>query len=302
MAATSRNPGAAATRPSRGTCSSASLITVMRTLSVSSGMRLISSTYNSEPSRRAATSGPSSKISAAYPSASTRAGSKWPTRRAGVSSALPSTNSNPMPSSSATARSSVDLPVPGGPSRRMCRPAARAATTSSSSRRRPTTRRPSRSSSGSVVDDDAADVGAIPHVLVADVDVVERVAAGDELVEPEVALAVEVEELRDVGPWVERAEDRALDLLLPHGQLEEVDAGLVLRDGRDRGDDHRPDLPREVVRAGHELAVEDAGGHDHPVGHLAPRHLHDGREGLVHRRERMGGAELHRLLALELDR
>ena len=49
MAATSRKPGDAATRPSRGTWSSASLITVMSTLSVSSGMRLISSTYSSEP-------------------------------------------------------------------------------------------------------------------------------------------------------------------------------------------------------------------------------------------------------------
>ena len=53
IAATSRKPGAAATRPRRGTCSSPSLITVMSTLSVSSGMRLISSTYSSEPSRSA---------------------------------------------------------------------------------------------------------------------------------------------------------------------------------------------------------------------------------------------------------
>ena len=44
MAATSRNPGSARTTPSRGTLSSPSLITVMRTLSVSSGTRLISST------------------------------------------------------------------------------------------------------------------------------------------------------------------------------------------------------------------------------------------------------------------
>jgi hypothetical protein len=39
-----------------------------------------------------------------------------PTSRAGVSSALPSTNSKPRPNSWATARSSVLLPVPGGPS------------------------------------------------------------------------------------------------------------------------------------------------------------------------------------------
>ena len=48
IAATSRNPGSATTRPSRGTCSSRSLITVMSTLSVSSGTRLSSSTYSSD--------------------------------------------------------------------------------------------------------------------------------------------------------------------------------------------------------------------------------------------------------------
>ena len=63
MAATSLKPGAATTRPSRGMCSSASLITVMRTLSVSSGMRLISSTYNSDPSCSAETNGPSTNTS-----------------------------------------------------------------------------------------------------------------------------------------------------------------------------------------------------------------------------------------------
>ncbi len=63
IAATSRNPSAAGTRPKRGTCSSRSLITVMSTLSVSSGMRLISSTYSSEPSRIAVTSGPSTNTS-----------------------------------------------------------------------------------------------------------------------------------------------------------------------------------------------------------------------------------------------
>ena len=57
IAATSRKPGSATTRPSRGTCSSRSLITVMSTLSVSSGTRLSSSTYSSEPSRIAVTSG-----------------------------------------------------------------------------------------------------------------------------------------------------------------------------------------------------------------------------------------------------
>mgnify|MGYP003444634593 CR=1 FL=1 len=58
------NSSLAATRPRRGTCNSRSLITVISTLSVSSGMRLISSTYNSDPSRIAVTSGPSSNTSA----------------------------------------------------------------------------------------------------------------------------------------------------------------------------------------------------------------------------------------------
>ena len=44
IAATSRKPGAARTRPSRGTFSSPSDMTVIRTLSVSSGTRLSSST------------------------------------------------------------------------------------------------------------------------------------------------------------------------------------------------------------------------------------------------------------------
>ena len=44
IAATSRKPSAATSRPRRGTCSSPSLITVISTFRVSSGTRLISST------------------------------------------------------------------------------------------------------------------------------------------------------------------------------------------------------------------------------------------------------------------
>ena len=72
--------------------------------------------------------------------------------------------------------------------------------------------------------------------------------------------------------------------------------------GRDRGDDHGAALAAQLVGAGHHVAVHHAGRHDDLVGHLAPGHLHHGREGLLHRDERVGGAELHRLLALELDR
>src|SRR5437899_12879459 len=104
----------------------------------------------------------------------------------------------PMPAASATARSSVDLPVPGGPSRTMWRPASRAAVRTSASRRRPTMSRPIRSSRSlpSVfVKDDPADVLAVEQVLVALVDVVEPVRLGDQLVELDVAAAVQVEHL-----------------------------------------------------------------------------------------------------------
>ncbi len=49
IAATSRKPAAAGTVPSRGTWTSDSDITVTRTFSVSSGMRLASSTYSRAP-------------------------------------------------------------------------------------------------------------------------------------------------------------------------------------------------------------------------------------------------------------
>src|SRR4051794_24776208 len=302
MAATSRNPGTAATRPSRGTWSSASLMTVMRTLSVSSGMRLISSTYSSEPSRRAATSGPSWKMSGVYPSARTRAGSKWPTRRAGVSSALPSTNSKPTPNSSATARSSVDLPVPGGPSMRTWRPASRAASTSSSSRWRPT-RRSLRLASAvpavltaSLIDHDTADVVARPHVVVAVVHAVERVGLGHEPVEVELALAPELEQLGDVGAGVGRAEQRADDLLLHEREVEEADVGGHLQRRVDVGDDDPAALGGDGEGAGQQLARADAHGHDRLVGHPPPRRLGDGGQRLLERRRGVGGAELHRLL------
>src|SRR5689334_23895205 len=109
-----------------------------------------------------------------------------------------STSGTPAPS--ASERSSVVFPVPGGPSRMTLRPADRAAATTSASRRRATTRSratrtmPPTSSRAAavvlsavsrsvVVDDDAAQVLAVVQVLVALVDVVERVAGGDQLVE-----------------------------------------------------------------------------------------------------------------------
>src|SRR5699024_6283118 len=118
--------------------------------------------------------------------------------------ALPSTNSKPTPRSAAIARSSVDLPVSGGPSMTAWRPASIAASTSSSSRWRPTTRSATRDSaeldiSSSVVDEHAADVLAVAHVGVAVVDTIERVRLRDEAVEVELAVVVQLQQLGDVG-------------------------------------------------------------------------------------------------------
>src|SRR5688572_5266895 len=57
----------------------------------------------------------------------------------------------------------------------------------------------------SVVDDHAADVLAVAHRLVAGLDLGQRVAGRDQLVELELTVAVEVEQARDVGPRVEPA-------------------------------------------------------------------------------------------------
>src|SRR5581483_523280 len=102
----------------------------------------------------------------------------WPTSLAGVSSALPSANSTARPACRAMSRSSVDLPVPGGPSITTCRPAASATVSTSRSRPRPMT-----IGSGAVIQDHAADVLAVQQVLVPLVDLVEGVGAGDQLVQ-----------------------------------------------------------------------------------------------------------------------
>src|SRR5579859_5426082 len=190
MAATSRNPVPARTTPSRGTMISPSVSTVIRTLSVSSGTRLNSSRYSRAPARMARSSGPSVKLAGTYPSASTCAGSYWPISLAGVSSALPSAKTTALPAWLAMSRSSVDLPVPGGPSITTCRPASSATVSTSRSRRSPTTggARPTElAGSGAVMQDHAADVLPVQQVLVSLVDLVEGVRAGDQLVQLEVA-------------------------------------------------------------------------------------------------------------------
>src|SRR2546429_240316 len=136
------------------------------------------------------------------------AGSWWPTSRAGVSSALPSTKTMPRPAPAASVRSSVDFPVPGGPPSTRWRPPSSAAGGS--------TRPPS--SPSVVVDDHAPDVLAVQQVLVALVDLVQRVLLRDELVQLDVPGLVQVQQALDVVDRVAAAEQEAVDRLLEQRQ------------------------------------------------------------------------------------
>src|SRR5215475_3624529 len=267
MAAISRKPGSAVTRPSRGTAISPSVRTVMRTFRVSSGTRLNSSRYNSAPARMACSSGPSVKLAAAYPSASTCAGSYWPMSRAGVSSAFPSTNTTRVSRSSAMLRSSVDLPVPGGPSRTTCRPASSATVSTSRSRRRPTTC--GITGESGVMQDEPPDVLAVPHVLIALVDLVQRVGLGDQRVQLEVAGLVQLDHPRDVVERVAGAEQAALDPLLHQRQHRAVDLDVVIGQVAEAGNDHGAALADRVEGVGDQLGSDNPGGHDRLVGHHA---------------------------------
>src|ERR1700722_13327534 len=301
MAAISRNPGSALTRPSLGTAISPSVSTVIRTLSVSSGTRLNSSRYSSPPARMACSSGPSVKLAATYPSVSTWAGSYWPISRAGVSSAFPSTNTTWVPRSRAMDRSSVDLRVPGGPSRTTCPPASSATVSSSRSRRRPTTCGTT-GESASVMQDEPPDVLAVPHVLVALVDLVERVGIGDQLVQLEVAGLVQADLERDVTERVAGAEEAALDPLLHQRQHRAVDLDVVGDQVAEAGDDDRARLADGVERVGHYLGGDGAGGDDGLVRHDAAGQSVDEEGRLARGGTAVRGSELLGGLALERDR
>ena len=79
----------------------------------------------------------------------------------------------------------------------------------------------------SVVLEHAADGLAVSHVVVAVVHAVERVRLGDQTVQIELAFAIQTEQLGDVGTRVTRTEQRADDLLLHQGQVEQADVGAV---------------------------------------------------------------------------
>src|SRR6185437_6926805 len=132
-----------------------------------------------------------------------------------------------------------------------------------------------------LVNDDAADVLAGHQVVVALVDLFQRVGPGDDLVELEVAGLVQAEDLGNVGGRVAVTEQAALHRLAEQGQ-----DGPGQRDGR----------YLQLVQPGQD------DGEDSRVGHLPPGHLGDGCLRLFGRGERVSRAEFHRLLALVLQR
>src|SRR3954469_6596835 len=243
----------------------------------------------------AVSSGPSTNVSGRERVSSTSAGSWWPASRAGVSSALPSTNSTPRPAAAATARSSVDLPVPGGPSSTTWQPPASDAASTSASRRSPTMRSstPASSVRASVfVNEHSPDVLAVEQVLIALVDLVQRVALGDQLVQLELARLVEPEQLRDVVHRVGRAEQRALDRLLVerHHGAGELDGELV-RVG-EAGDDLRPALADDLEGRADDVLVDHVDGDDRLVGADAPGQLLGELVRLLGAGHAVGGAEI----------
>src|SRR5215831_15730014 len=317
MAATSRNPASARTMPSRGTMISPSVSTVIRTLSVSSGTRLNSSRYSRAPDRMARSSGPSVKLAGTYPSASTCAGSYCPISLAGVSSALPSAKTTALPAWRAMSRSSVDLPVPGGPSITTCRPASSATVSTSRSRRRPTMggswpsgpdgspavtrdRAPAaaRDRSAAAMQDHAADVLTVQQVLVPLVDLVEGVGGGDQLVQLEIAALVELHHPRDVVERVAGTEQAPLDALFEQGQdrAGQLDRGLG-RVGQP-GHHHRAALADRVERVGDDLGGHDPHRDDRLVGAHATGQLGDQFLRLLGGLAAVRGAELFGCLAL----
>src|SRR6185437_8801522 len=154
---------------------------------------------------------------------------------------------------------------------------------------------------GSVlVDDHAADVLAVEHVLVALVDLIQLVPAGDQLVELELARLVEADELRHVDQGAAPAVDRALDPALVPDQDARV---LVDPAVPHRGDRDLAGLADDPDRVRDHLVVQDADGDDGLVGELAPGGLDHEVVRLLGGGERVRGAEhAGGHVPLELDR
>ena len=108
--------------------------------------------------------------------------------------------------------------------------------------------------------------------------------------------------LRDVLARVARAEQRADELLLEHGEEHGRDGDAGLAHGVDVGDDDLAALAAQPERLAEHVAVADAAGHDDLVEAAVPGGLAQRGQRVVDGCVRVRGAELHRLLALELDR
>src|SRR5947207_9744120 len=93
--------------------------------------------------------------------------------------------------------------------------------------------------------DHATDVLAVAHVLITIVDLVELVLLGDELVELELAVLVQLQQLRDGRARAARTEHGAEQLLVEQRQLEQAHVDLRLLPRRDGGGDHRAALAGE---------------------------------------------------------
>ena len=109
------------------------------------------------------------------------------------------------------------------------------------------------------VHDDAAHVLAGEQVVVALVDLVQRVGAGDDLVELEVAGLVEPEDLRDVGGRVAVAEQAALEGLAVQREDRAGQLDVRLHQLVQAGQHDRAALADRVEAAGDDLGGHQAG-------------------------------------------
>src|SRR5215467_9920362 len=150
-------------------------------------------------------------------------------------------------------------------------------------------------------DDPAQDAAGL-DVRVPLVDLIERVCLGDQLIQLQDAVAVEVQHLGNLGAGTFRSVEAALDLLVHHGQHEQVDVGLRLGDWRHGCDDAGAALGRERERRLEQVAAHHAEGADDRVAHLAPGQCADSGDGVVDRGIDVRGTEAQGLLALELHR
>src|SRR6516164_3117814 len=150
-----------------------------------------------------------------------------------------------------------------------------------------------------LVDDDAADVLAVEHVLVALVYLVQLVAAGDQLVQLEIARLVEADEERHVGQGAAAAVDRALNPALVADQHAGV---LVDHAFPDRGDRDLAGLAHDLDGVLDHLVAQDADRDDRAVGEFAPGGLFDEFLRFPRGGEGVRGAEHLGHLPLELNR